>query len=123
MEQTMKIGFVTIHVSDLDKTISFYENVMGFSIKRRFKAGPQVEIVFMDDGSGNQLEFITGTGHFVEAKGISIGFNVEDIEKTHDHLKNNGVRIVFGPATMPSGVKLLHAVDLNGVELGFVQGM
>lgn len=118
----MKIGFVTIHVSDLDKTIEFYENVMGFSIKRRFKAGSQVEIVFMDDGNGSLLEFISGTGKTVETKGLSIGFDVSDIEKTREHLASHGVKIIYGPATMPSGVKLMNALDINGVELGFVQG-
>jgi lactoylglutathione lyase len=118
----MKIGFVTIHVKDLAKTVEFYEKVMGFSIAKQFKAGPEVEIVFMDDGAGNLLEFISGTGKTVETKGLSIGFNVEDIEATLEHLKNNNVKVIFGPVTMPSGVKLLNALDINGVELGFVQG-
>jgi len=118
----MKIGFVTIHVNDLAKTVEFYEKVMGFSVTRQFNAGPQIEIVFMDDGDGNLLEFVSGTGKTVETKGLSIGFNVEDIEKTHEHLQKNNVRVVFGPQTMPNGVKLLNALDINGVELGFVQG-
>lgn len=118
----MKIGFVTIHVADLEKTVDFYEKVLGFSVSRRFKAGPQVEIVFMDDGHGNQLEFISGTGKTVEAKGLSIGFDVSDIEHTREHLVSHGVKIIYGPVTTPSGVKLMNALDLNGVELGFVQG-
>ncbi len=120
-EWPMKIGFVTIHVSNMKRTVEFYEKVMGFSVIRQFQAGPQVEIIFVDDGYGNRLEFISGTGKTVETKGLSIGFKVEDIEKTHEHLKNNGVKILFGPHTMPSGVKLLNALDINGVELGFVQ--
>ncbi|HOW52115.1 MAG TPA: VOC family protein [bacterium] len=117
----MNISFVTVHVPELDKTIVFYETVMGFTVARRFKAGPQVEIVFMADGRGAQIEFITGTGHTVNAKGLSIGFEVPDIEATHAHLKAHGVPIIYGPATMPSGVKLLNAKDPNGLELGFVQ--
>lgn len=118
----MKIGFVTIHVADLEKTMEFYEKVLGFSLERRFKAGPQVEIVFMDDGNGSLLEFISGTGKTVETKGLSIGFDVSDIEKTREHLVSHGVKIIYGPATMPSGVKLMNALDINGIELGFVQG-
>jgi lactoylglutathione lyase len=117
----MKISFVTIHVPELEPSIAFYQTVMGFTVARRFKAGPQVEIVFMDDGHGNQLEFITGTGHTVKASGLSIGFTVPDIEATHAHLKKLGVTVVYGPATMPGGVKLMNAKDPNGLELGFVQ--
>lgn len=117
----MKIGFVTVHVAELEKTIAFWQNVMGFSVSRQFKAGPKVEIVFMDDGHGNLIEFISGTGHIFKGDGISIGFDVPDIEAAAEHLRKHNVAIVFGPTAMPSGVKLLHAKDINGLEIGFVE--
>ena len=117
----MRIGFVTIHVEDLERTIAFWREVMGFTIARRFRAGPKVEIAFMDDGGGHKLEFITGTGHKVGGDGFSVGFDVEDMDATVAHLEKHGVEIVYGPQTMPSGVTLLHAKDLNGLELTFVQ--
>jgi lactoylglutathione lyase len=117
----MQLSFVTIHVEDLDKTIEFYRTVLGFELERRFKAGPRVELAFVNDGHGGVLEFITGTGHVVETRGISLGFIVEDIEKTAAHLRVQDVTIVFGPETTPAGVKLLNARDLNGVDLGFVE--
>jgi len=117
----MQLSFVTIHVTDLDRTLEFYRSVMGFEVERRFKAGPKVEIAFVKDGHGGTLEFITGTGHTVEARGISLGFVVEDIEHTAAHLRSHGVSIVYGPETMPGGVKLLNVKDLDGVELGFVE--
>jgi lactoylglutathione lyase len=117
----MKIGFVTVHVEDLEKTIAFWQEVMGFAVARRFKAGPKVEIAFMDDGGGHQIEFITGTGHKVGGDGFSIGFDVDDMAATVAHLRAHGVQIVYGPQTMPSGVTLLSAKELNGLELGFVQ--
>lgn len=117
----MNISFITVHVPELDKTIAFYQTVMGFTVAKRFKAGPQTEIAFMADGRGAQIEFITGTGRTVDAKGLSIGFMVDDLEVTLAHLKQHGVAIVYGPATMPNGVKLMNAKDPNGLELGFVQ--
>jgi lactoylglutathione lyase len=117
----MQLSFVTIHVAELDKTLEFYRAVLGFALERRFLAGPTVEIAFVSDGHGGTLEFITGTGRTVEARGLSLGFVVEDIEETAAHLRAHGVTIVHGPQTMPGGVKLLAATDLNGVELGFVQ--
>jgi lactoylglutathione lyase len=117
----MQIGFITVHVEDLERTIAFWLEVMGFAVARRFKAGPKVEIAFMDDGGGHQLEFITGTGHKVGGHGFSIGFDVEDMDATVAHLKKHGVALTFGPQTMPSGVTLLSAKDLNGLSLSFVQ--
>jgi catechol 2,3-dioxygenase-like lactoylglutathione lyase family enzyme len=68
----MKIGFVTVHVEDLEKSIAFWREVMGLEVERRFPGGP-------------------------------------------------GVEITFGPRTMPSGVRLLQARDIDGLALGFVQ--
>ena len=118
----MNIGFITIPVTSLDETIKFYQEVLGFKIVRRFGAGPQMEIVFMADEKGNQLEFIQSGSEKVQHDGlISIGFNVDDIEATADHLRKHNVNITEGPNALPSGVKLMHANDLNGVGLGFVQ--
>ncbi len=51
---------------------------------------------------------------------ISIGFEVDDINSTKEHLEHNGVKIVEGPVKVHN-VFLLHAVDPNGIKLGFVQ--
>jgi len=94
---------------------------MGFAVARRFKAGPKVEIAFMDDGGGHQLELATGTGRKIRGEGFSVGFDVEDMDATLAHLKKHDVAIVYGPQTMSSGVTLLQAKDLNGLSLTFVQ--
>lgn len=118
----MNISFVTIPVSSLDDTIKFYQEIMDFDIVTRFGAGPGMEIVFMSDKKGSQLEFIQRGNEKIEHNGmISIGFYVEDIKATEDYLRKHNVKIVDGPIALPSGVKLMHARDLNGVALGFVQ--
>ncbi|MBN2544272.1 MAG: VOC family protein [Spirochaetes bacterium] len=118
----MKISFITIYTNDIKASVEFYEDVLDFNVVRQFSPQPHMEIIFMDDKHGNQIEFI----HDKNEKpytgcGLSIGFYVPDIEKIEKHLKNKNVEIVFGPVTMPSGVKIIHAKDINGVELGFVQ--
>lgn len=118
----MNISFITIPVTSLEDTIKFYQEIMDFQVVTRFGAGPAIEIVFMADKNGNQLEFIQRGGEEIQHDGsISIGFYVEDINATADYLRKNNVQITAGPIALPSGVKLLHARDLNGVALGFVQ--
>ena len=118
----MKIGFLTIHVKDVQASIDFYEKVAGLKVTRRFSPRPDIEIAFMDDGAGHSVEFIR-TGHDApySGRGASLGFDVEDMEKTIEHLKTHRVEIVSGPHATPDGTKLLQARDLNGFELGFVQ--
>lgn len=118
----MNISFVTIPVSSLDETIKFYQEVLGFEVVNRFKPDSQIEIAFMSDKKGSQLEFIQRSGEKIQHDGtISIGFYVEDINAAADYLKKHNVQITAGPIDLPSGVKLLHAKDINGVALGFVQ--
>jgi lactoylglutathione lyase len=117
----MKIGFVTVHVEDLEKSIAFWREVMGLEVERRFPGGPGVEIAFLHDDGGHKLELIAGTGHKVSGEGFSVGFDVDDMDATVAHLQRHGVEITFGPRTMPSGVRLLQARDIDGLALGFVQ--
>lgn len=118
----MNISFVTIPVTSLEDTVKFYKEVLDFEVVTRFGSPPNIEIVFMADKKGNQLEFIQRGVEEVKHDGlISIGFYVEDINATADYLKKHNVEITAGPIALPSGVKLLHAHDLNGVALGFVQ--
>jgi lactoylglutathione lyase len=115
------INFVTIHVADIERSIQFYQRVLGMQISRRFSPRPGMEIAFMG-GGGAQVEFIHDerTPPF-QGAGISLGFDVADMEQTLALLQRNQVEIVSGPHVMPNGVKLLQARDCNGVELGFVQ--
>ncbi len=116
----MKLDFVTIHVADMDKSIDFYRRVLGMGVSRRFSPRPGMEIAFL--GEGAQVELIHDPqAQPFQGRGISLGFNVADIERTMSALQENQVEVLYGPVATPGGVKLLHARDLNGVELGFVQ--
>ncbi len=117
----MKIDFVTIHVKDIERSIEFYHRVLGMSVSRRFSPRPGMEIAFMG-GGGTQLELLHDSQAApYRGSGISLGFHVTDMEQTLALLNENQVEIVSGPTTMKSGVKLLGARDINGLELGFVQ--
>ncbi len=117
----MMINFITIHVADIEASIKFYNRVLGMQVSRRFSPRPGMEITFMG-GSGVQVELIHGDQvPPYQGSGISLGFYVADMEQTLALLKENHVEIVSGPHVMKSGIKLLSARDINGVDLGFVQ--
>jgi predicted enzyme related to lactoylglutathione lyase len=118
----MKIDFITIYTIDIEKSIDFYQRVLDFKVSRRFTPGTGMEIVFMDDQHGQQIEFIKDSKELpYSGSGLALGFYVQDIEKTAEHLEKQKVNILYGPLSLPSGVKLLHARDNNGLELGFVE--
>ena len=118
----MKIDFITVYTIDIEKSIDFYQRVLDFKVSRRFTPGAGMEIVFMDDQHGNQIEFIKDSKELpYSGSGLSLGFYVEDIKQIAEHLEKLKVEILYGPLPLPSGVKLLHARDNNGLELGFVE--
>jgi lactoylglutathione lyase len=118
----MNIGFLTIHVRDINASVEFYEKVLGMKVTRRFSPRPGMEIVFLSDDKGGTVEFIGNEKEKVfSAEGLSLGFYIEDMDKTVAHLKAHNVPILYGPTTTPDGTKLLSARDINGMELGFVQ--
>jgi lactoylglutathione lyase len=112
---------VTIGTRHLDASVDFYVKVLKFQVQKRYKSGPDVEIAFITDGN-YVIEFISGD--FIEpfnGKGVSLGFQVDDIDQVFKYLKKHSVEIIDEPHVVQSGVRLMHAVDLNGMTLGFVQ--
>jgi len=118
----MKLNFITIYTIDMEKSIDFYQRILGFKVSRRFSPGTGVDIVFMDDQHGQQIEFIKDSKELpYSGSGIALGFYVNNIKQTAANLENQKVEILYGPITLDSGVKMLHARDNNGLELGFVE--
>lgn len=118
----MTYNLVTVHVKDMAKSVRFYQDVLGFTIERSINPAPGMSITFLRDDAGHELEFITDASTApYSGKGISIGFYVKDIYATEKMLKSKNVQIVSGPVELKSGVKLLGSMDINGLELGFIQ--
>ena len=46
----MSFCWATITVNDLEESLSFYQDIVGLTVDRRFQAGPGMEIVFLGDG-------------------------------------------------------------------------
>ena len=118
----MNIDFITIGTIELEKSVKFYQDILGFTLYDRFSPAQDVEIAFLSDSHGTKIELISS----VEAENhshsnISIGFEVDDINSTKEHLEHNGVKIISGPVKLPHNVYLLHAEDPNGIKLGFIQ--
>jgi lactoylglutathione lyase len=116
------MNFITLNVKSMNESIEFYTKILGFKVDRSFSAGSDIQITFLNDGSDFYLELIQNDNEKpYSGNGISLGFEVDDIHEVEEKLMINNVKILFGPVAMKSGVILLHALDINGFELGFVQ--
>ncbi len=118
----MNIDFISIGTISMEKSIKFYQDVLGFTLYDKYSPAQDVEIAFLSDNHGTKIELISKV-ELEESihSNISIGFEVDDINSTKEHLEHNGVKIISGPVKLPHNVFLLHAEDPNGIKLGFVQ--
>ena len=124
----MKIDFITINTSNktkLEESITFYTNVLGFSLDKRVPAGENITLVFLSDGAGGSIELVDGGPSHPNHSDcpIAITITVDSMSDIEKLVEENSLIVTFGPKTMPSGVSLLHVSDPNGVTINFVAVM
>ena len=121
----MNFCWVTINVKDMDESLRFYQDVIGLKINRRMNPVPGTEIVFLKSNSNTELELIKNDKNMNPQYGndISIGFEVETIEKAVENLKEKGVKIHSGPFQPSPIIKFLYVLDPNGLKVQLIENI
>jgi Predicted enzyme related to lactoylglutathione lyase len=119
----VKMKSVVIRTTDIQKSIEFYEKVLGFSFETMISAAPGKQIAFLTDKESNsQLELLYNDKvKSIAHGGLSLTFVVDQIAEAEKHLVANKVRIIAPPKTIKDGKKIMTAVDPNGIELDFIE--
>ena len=103
-----RIDHVEIVTDRLDRTVKFYTDVLGFTVRTRDRIdrsglGVPIDLVYLDLG-GTTIELIRYDGAAVDPAPQSehlgyrmIALEVDDMQKTVDYLRTKGVDIVWGP--------------------------
>ncbi|NLN52670.1 MAG: VOC family protein, partial [Firmicutes bacterium] len=55
--------------------------------------------------------------------GISLGFEVESVDKMIEFVQSKGIKVVSGPTQPNPHVKFFFVKDPNGVSIQFVEHM
>ena len=103
-----RIDHVEIVTDQPDRTVEFYTEVLGFTVKSRDRIersglGVPMGLVYLDLG-GTTVELITYEGAAVEPLPEKehlgyrmIALEVDDMDKTVAYLKTKGVEVTWGP--------------------------
>jgi catechol 2,3-dioxygenase-like lactoylglutathione lyase family enzyme len=103
-----RIDHVEIVTDQLDRTVQFYTEVLGFTVKARDRIersglGVPLDLVYLDLG-GTVVELISYEGAAIDPSPQiehlgyrMIALEVDDMQKTADYLSTKGVDIVWGP--------------------------
>jgi glyoxylase I family protein len=103
-----RIDHVEIVTDQLDRTVRFYTEILGFAVKARDRLeqsslGVPIDLVYLDLG-GTTVELIAYEGAAVDPAPDTehlgyrmIALEVDDMQETTDYLRTRGVDIVWGP--------------------------
>ena len=112
-------------VSDLDKTVAFYRDVLGLQETRRNKSGRGSELVFFKaPGSEEEIEIckFDGSGPVQVGPDLThLAFEVEDIEAFAKHSAALGYPLSDGPHTTSSGSVIAFIDAPEGYEIELIQ--
>src|SRR5580704_12290143 len=122
-----RIDHVEIVTDQLDRTVQFYTDVLGFRVKARDRVersslGVPIDLVYLDLG-GTVVELITYQGAEIDPAPQKehlgyrmIALEVDDMQRAAEHLKSRGVDIVWGPRVTPTYARA-EICDPNGYRI------
>ena len=109
-------------VKNLEESLSFYEEVVGLKVSRRFQAGPGVEIAFLGDGE-TKIELICdeASKEVNYGQDISLGFEVNSVNEMMALVKEKGIVINGGPFKPNPHTIFFYILDPNGLKIQLVE--
>jgi len=122
-----QLDYTMVIVSDMDRSVEFYRDRLGIPLKfqspewTEFATGATTLALH---GGGVRSQNPPAGDPSKIAGACSIGFNVDDVEKTYEELQAKGIRFVMPPTQREGeGIKLAVALDPDGLPISFAQVM
>jgi len=114
----MNFLHITLHVKNLEKSLAFYQGVLGLPITRRSpgERGP----VFLGETGKPTVELI-GETEAPAFSGFSVGFEVESLEDATKKLEAAGYPKIRGPISPSPQTAFSFFKDPDGVEIQLVE--
>ncbi|MDO4978518.1 MAG: VOC family protein [Eubacteriales bacterium] len=114
----IKVQYSTMIVNNLEESVHFYRDVLGFTEGYHVDLPNGARITIMNSEDGASVELIEGK--MFETGLYSIGTDVDDLDETLKHLKENG----YEPITpiVPTTVgRQTFVLDPNGVRICLIE--
>ena len=120
-----KLLHTRYRVSDLEKTVHFYKDVLGLELTRRHTSPRGSELVFFKaPGSDEEIEIckFDGSGDVKVGNDIThLAFEVENIEAFAKHSAALGYPLSDGPTPTSSGSVIAFIDAPEGYEIELIQ--
>ena len=114
-----------MRVSDLEKTVNFYQKVFGLEVTRRHESPRGSQLVFLAVPNSDEeieLTYFPGSGPVeVQEDLMHLAFEVEDMNAFADHIKSVGYEFSDGPTESSSGSTFAFVDAPEGYEVEVIQ--
>jgi predicted enzyme related to lactoylglutathione lyase len=121
------LDYTMVMVSDMTRSVEFYRDQLELTLKfqspdwTEFSTGTTTLALH---SGGLKQERTAGTDPAKAAGTCSIGFNVQDVDRTYEELKAKGIRFVMPPTQREGeGIKLAVCIDPDGLPISIAQMM
>lgn len=128
------LDHVAITVADLDRSLAFYQNVLGFKLLGHldFPGDPRgFTIAYLDTGRG-LVEIFS----FTQAEALPLGWTADDrqvgmrhfalrvtgLDSIAENLRNAGVTFTMPPTNANGGVRIAFFTDPDGTLIELIEG-
>ena len=118
---TQGIHHVAIRVTDLERSVAFYERHFDLRVASRMTLASGADIAFLAHPAGGaQLELIAGLDDHHVGDGLvhHVAFGVDDVPATFARLRGAGVPMIeAAPVTLANGRQLFSCRGPDGERL------
>ena len=115
----MELNHAMIYSKDVARALSFYRDLLGFTLLEEFRGGDRLVYARLKppNGTATIALHLLVPGETLHAGGIRLYFEIKDLEKVCKKLEAAGARFSKPPATMPWGWKHAYLDDPDGHEI------
>jgi lactoylglutathione lyase len=91
-----KVEHIGIQVRDLDRSIRFYTEVLGLSLRQRVRLNDTIELAFFTLGD-SEIELVCKSAEYAFAREGTVNhltFRVDDVASALERLRAHGVELI-----------------------------
>jgi lactoylglutathione lyase len=125
MSKVTKLLHTRYRVSDLERTVNFYCDVLGLEEIKRHKSPRGSELVFLKTPGSEELielcSFPAAGPVQVQPDLTHLAFEVDSLDEFAKHLAAHGLKYSDGPTTSSSGTTFAFIDAPEGYEIELIQ--
>jgi lactoylglutathione lyase len=120
-----KLLHTRMRVSDMDRTIAFYTDVLGLEVLERKTSPRGSHLAFLRVPNSEELielcSFPASGPVHVQEDLVHLAFQVENLNDTIASLHKKGIRVTDGPTTTSSGSRFIFIDAPDGYEVELIE--